>query len=247
MSNAGEHAFQELEHSHKASPEQYDVAILGGGIAGLTVALQIKQMRPNTRILVLEKQEHPVPEAAHKVGESTVEVAAYYLRDVLGLDEHLQKQQLRKFGLRMFFSSGDNQEIERRVEYGQIEQAPLPAYQIDRGRLENALGDEIRRRDITFLDGCKVQRIELQPQDAFHRVRILHQESEREIEARWLIDASGRSALLKRQLGLAKKWSTTPMPSGFASIIPSTSTVGPPIPSGAPASTARSVRSPPIT
>ena len=80
--------------------EQYDVAILGGGIAGLTLALQLKKARPATSILVAEKQDHPVPEATHKVGESTVEIAAYYLRNVLGLEEHLRAHQLNKFGLR---------------------------------------------------------------------------------------------------------------------------------------------------
>src|SRR2546421_6706158 len=98
--------------------DQYDVAILGGGMAGLTLALQLKKARPATRILVVEKQQHPVPEATHKVGESTVEIAGHYLRDVLGLEEHLQTQQLPKFGLRMFFSTDGNQDITHRVELG---------------------------------------------------------------------------------------------------------------------------------
>src|SRR5262249_26111614 len=38
-----------------------------------------------------------------------------------------------------------------------------------------------------------------------HRLRVLHEDYECEIQARWVVDASGRSALLKRQLGLAKK------------------------------------------
>src|SRR5947207_7620711 len=126
-------------------PDQYDVAILGGGMAGLTLALQLKKSRPATSILVIEKQKHPVPETAHKVGESTVEIAAYYLRDILGLEKHLQTQQLRKFGLRMFFGFDSNQDITRRVEYGQTAHAPLPAYQLDRGRLENALGSELQQ------------------------------------------------------------------------------------------------------
>src|SRR6185312_9208429 len=118
MSDVEDHTLHEREHTSEVSSDQYDVAILGGGIAGLTLALQIKKTRPATRILVVEKQEHPVPEAAHKVGESTVEIQAHYLRDVLGLQEHLQTQQLPKFGLRMFFSAGDNQDIARRVELG---------------------------------------------------------------------------------------------------------------------------------
>ncbi len=184
------------------APDQYDVAILGGGMAGLTLALQLKKTRPSTRILVVEKQKHPVPEAAHKVGESTVEIAAHYLRDVLGLEEHLHTQQLRKFGLRMFFSAEGNQDITRRVEFGQIAQAPLEAYQLDRGRLENALGCELQQQGITFLDSCSVQQVSLQ-HDA-HALHLLHEEKVLTVQARWVVDASGRRSLLKRQLGLAK-------------------------------------------
>ena len=54
-----------------AASNLYDVVILGGGLSGLTLALQIKKMRSTARIVVIEKQQHPVPEAAHKVGEST--------------------------------------------------------------------------------------------------------------------------------------------------------------------------------
>ena len=189
------------------SSDEYDVAILGGGIAGLTLALQIKQTRPATRILVLEKQKHPVQEAAHKVGESTVEIAAHYLRDILGLSEHLDTQQIRKFGLRMFFSVDGNQDITRRVELGSTVFPPLSTYQLDRGRLENMLGTLLPERGIAFLDGCKVQQIDLQPQNDTHTLRILHEENEREIAARWVVDASGRSTLLQRQLGLSKKGS----------------------------------------
>lgn len=201
---------QELEEQKtmtEAPSDSYDVAILGGGIAGLSLALELKKARPATSIIVIEKQEHPVPEAAHKVGESSVEIAAYYMRNVLGLGEHLQTQQLPKFGLRMFFSLGDNQDITRRVELGHASPPPRPVatYQIDRGRLENALGHELPKRGITFLDGCKGQQILLQPQSDFHQLHIQHNGTHHEVQARWLVDASGRSTLLQRQLGLAKK------------------------------------------
>src|SRR5947207_5449909 len=152
----------------------YDVAILGGGVAGLTLALQLKKARPATSILVVEKQDHPVPEATHKVGESTVEIAAYYLRTVLGLEEHLQTQQLNKFGLRLFFSTNGNQDITRRVELGHATLPPqgVGTYQLDRGRLENALGGELQEQGIPFLDACKVLQISLQPQGDHHCVRV---------------------------------------------------------------------------
>ena len=37
----------------------YDVAILGGGLAGLTLAIQLKRERPDTSVVVLEKREGP--------------------------------------------------------------------------------------------------------------------------------------------------------------------------------------------
>jgi flavin-dependent dehydrogenase len=207
MSHAVDRELQK-KNTAEASPDQYDVAILGGGMAGLTLALQLKKMRPTIRILVVEKQKHPVPEAAHKVGESTVEIAARYLCDILGLEEHLQMQQLRKFGLRFFFSADGNQDITRRVELGHAafsSPVRVETYQLDRGRLENALGGELQEHGILFLDGCKVQQIALQPQSAFHCLCIQHDGRDCEIQARWVVDASGRSSLLKRQLGLSKK------------------------------------------
>ena len=54
--------------------KQQDVIILGGGRSGLTLSLQLKQRFPDLDILVLERRAHPVPGAAHKVDESSVEI-----------------------------------------------------------------------------------------------------------------------------------------------------------------------------
>src|SRR3954453_15212116 len=57
--------------------DRYDVAILGGGLAGLCVGHQIKQARPDTSIFIAEKRQGPAREAAHKVGESTQEISCH--------------------------------------------------------------------------------------------------------------------------------------------------------------------------
>ena len=181
-----------------------DVVILGGGLAGLTLALQLRQRDPAIEVLVLERNAHPVREAAFKVGESTVEVGAHYFADVLGLREHLRDAQLVKFGLRYFI--GDCQpRLDRCVELGVSQGLPTGSYQLDRGRFENFLGDRVRALDIDFRDGAVVRAIELGDGDgAVHRIAFDHDGGHEEIAARWVVDATGRAGLLKRKLGLAQ-------------------------------------------
>lgn len=183
--------------------ETYDVVILGGGLAGLTLALQIKQTRPETSILVIEKRKHPVPEAAFKVGESIVEVGSHYLSNILGLKDHLQSEQLPKFGLRFFFSAAGNDNIAKRPEIGATFFPPVPSYQLDRGRFENMLGRRIQEKGILFWDGCKVEQVHFDR--PLHFMRVNWGDTQTEIATRWLVDASGRAGYLRRQLRLEQE------------------------------------------
>ena len=80
-----------------------DVFIAGGGLAGLTLARQLRRTDATLRIAVAEKRRHPAPEAAHKVGESSVEIGAHYFQKVLDLESHLRAGHLEKLGLRYHF------------------------------------------------------------------------------------------------------------------------------------------------
>ena len=185
--------------------EQSDVTILGGGLAGLSLALQIRQQSPTAQVTVLEKRVHPVDEAAHKVGESTVEVAAHYFSRVLGLRDHILNDQLPKLGLRFFFPAGDNSKIEDRLELGGKVYAPAPSYQLDRGRFENYLADQCLSNGIDFLDAAKIEKIRLGKSRQLHEVDYKWDGKPETIRCKWVVDASGRRAFLKRQLGLTKE------------------------------------------
>jgi hypothetical protein len=95
---------------------------------------QIKRQRPDTRVLVTDKRTEPAPDAAFKVGESSVEVGAQY-REVVGMRDHLEQMQLRKLGLRRCppettaTSRSESSSALRRIQ---------ASHQIDRGRFENS-------------------------------------------------------------------------------------------------------------
>ena len=182
-----------------------EVVILGGGLAGLSLALHCRQKCEKARITVLEKNSHPVPEAAFKVGESTVEVGSHYFAQVLGLEEHIREHQLPKLGLRFFFGAEGNKAVERRLELGGKRFAPAPSYQLDRGRFENFLAERCLSQDIALIDEATVKEIQLgRGSRAPHRVQYERNGKSQAIESRWVADASGRAGLLKRKLGLEK-------------------------------------------
>jgi flavin-dependent dehydrogenase len=186
----------------RPAAERYDVAILGGGLAGLTLAIQLKRQRPDTTVAVLEKREGPAPLAAFKVGESTVPSGAHYFAEVVGMKEHLEKDELIKNGLRFFLSADGNQDISKRVEFGGDRFPPHDNYQIDRGLFENELASRARGLGVDVLQGCRVQDVDFG--DDLHEVSFTQMEADVSTKARWVVDAAGRASLLKRKLGLAK-------------------------------------------
>ena len=181
---------------------QYDVVILGGGLAGLTLSLQLKRAKSGISVLVLERRETEASTAAHKVGESTVELGTHYLREVLDLKGYLEEHELPKHGLRFFFPSETKEDIASRVELGPRLRLPVPSHQLDRGTLENYLMKHTREMGNELILGAKVSNVDLLADG--HKVSYIKDGEEHTVTCRWVADASGRSSILKRKLQFQK-------------------------------------------
>lgn len=184
-----------------------DVAICGGGFAGLLLARQMRLQNPEATVAVIDRLTRPLPEAAFKIGESTVELASYYMRDILKMADYMDQAHLRKLGLRFFFSDDkDNADVAGRPEYGLSNFATKPSYQIDRGRFENDLRDMIVADGAQLMEGTRILGVEINEGEAPHVVTYQREgEEPQTMTARWVIDASGRKQMIQRQLGLSKR------------------------------------------
>lgn len=181
-----------------------DVVIAGGGLAGLTLSLQLRQQNPDWRIVVLEKSKRPLPIAAHKVGESSVELGSYYLGKMLGLADYLQENHLFKYGLR-FFPGGGHLPPHQRRELGPAREPIVPSYQMDRGLLENDLRAKITEEGVDLLEGADVSEITLGQEGAAHTITFaIEGEGTKTLTTRWFFDATGRNALLRKDLKLTR-------------------------------------------
>jgi flavin-dependent dehydrogenase len=188
----------------RAKHSQYDVVILGGGLAGLTLSIQLRKSKPDISILMLEMRNSLASVAGHKVGESTVELGSHYLREVLDLKDHLETYQLPKHGLRFFFKSNDKGDITKRVELGPRERLPIPSHQIDRGTFENYLTTLTQERGTEFMLGARVKEVNLSETGDLHTVTYMQQGEPLTVQTRWVADATSRGSVLKKKLGFQK-------------------------------------------
>lgn len=181
--------------------KETDLLIVGGGLAGLSLGLQVRKQCPELDITLAEERSGPLPEFVGKVGESTVEVGAHYLGEVIGQRDYLNEYQLKKFGLRFFFNDGCD-DLSQADEVGASDTFDIPTYQVERGSLENHLSAELEASGVDLKLGTRVTDISFGSGD--HLVSLRNKTGSDKLKARWVVDASGRKNLMRRKLKLER-------------------------------------------
>lgn len=186
---------QKVQQKQVMHSELYDAVILGGAFSGAATGLLLKRRNSALRVLILEK----AVEFDRKVGESTTEVSSCFMTRVLGITNHLGHEQLAKQGLRLWFSRNGTDGFDECVEIGAMYNSRLAGYQVDRATLDEHL------LALAVAEGCelwrpaKVTSIELGAGRSV--VEVMRDGETRTVGARWVVDASGRAAMLARKLG----------------------------------------------
>ena len=179
--------------------ENYDVGVIGGAFSGAATALLLRREAPRLRVVVIERSAH----FDRKVGEATTEVSGCFLTKRLALTHHLCHHHVVKNGLRFWFSCGPEDDFDRCSEIGAFYQVRLPSYQVDREVLDEHVLAMAKDAGAEICRPAKVTSIELS-ETGSSQLTIRDGTTERQLSARWLVDASGRAALLARRLELLR-------------------------------------------
>jgi flavin-dependent dehydrogenase len=198
------------ETSASTSRDHFDVIILGAGMAGLTLARHLL-LETDQQVLMIERRES-LPPARQKVGESTVQLAGYYLAKVLDLEEHLLSRHYLKNNLRFYWKNagGDRGSFEGYSQSLIRTISNVASYQLDRNVFEAELL-RLNREDPRFeiALGIRDLEVELDGGGAYgatpHRVTFGAGDEARTVTARWVVDATGRGRILSRRQRLDKR------------------------------------------
>ena len=192
----------------------YDVVIIGGGLAGLSLARHIL-METDKRVLLLEQREQ-IPPSKQKYGESSVQVAGYYYAKILQLEEYLFLNHFMKYNLRFFWKTTGLENC-RFEDFSQAfirTFSNIPCYQLDRNTFEG----ELLRRNLTderftLSTGIRDLDVRLYDEGSLHQISFSIGNEKRLVQANWVVDTSGRGRHLAREMQLEEE---TPIQHGSA-------------------------------
>lgn len=180
--------------------KKHRLIIMGAGIVGQLMAMYVRKRLPEIEVTIVGHPDKKRP----IVGESTVEVTAHFLEG-LGLGALLEEKHYHKYGLTYYFKLSPDPACRRYV----IHEAPgvlrMPAYNLNRTTFDTDIRAINRSLGVGAVEAM-VTDADLGMEGRVHRLRLRHPDGrEEEMEADWVVDATGRSRFLARKLELAKQ------------------------------------------
>jgi flavin-dependent dehydrogenase len=172
--------------------DDHDVTVIGGGPAGSTAAALLS--RAGFRVLLLEKETFPRPH----VGESMLPFC-YRLFDDLGVRDEMARTFVRKPGVR-FLDRNGNASTTWCFNHILRDETYL-SFQVDRSKFDTILLNNARRLGATVREAVRVRAVDLSDPAAAVVSATDADGREQRHRSRFLIDATGRDALVATKMG----------------------------------------------
>ncbi len=171
----------------------HDVAVIGGGPGGSTVGALLGAAGRD--VVVLERERFP----RFHIGESLL---PWNMRifERLGLVEALGSTFIEKWGVEFLSSTGD---LSRTYHFDNALDVRYPkCFEVQRARFDQILIENAARRGAQVRQGATVQLVSRRADGAWDLDVESAERGREQIEARFLVDASGRDAFMARREGL---------------------------------------------
>lgn len=172
-----------------------DVLVVGGGPAGSSVAIALRQR--GLHVVVLEKDRHP----RFHIGESLLPCNLPLL-EKLGVLDKVRAIGVPKFGADFPSADGGYRTFQFRRALGD---SPPQAFQVKREDFDALLFAHAREAGVDAREGVKVESVELGGIGNVNAQAIDADGNALTLRARYLVDASGRDTLLGKALKLKRK------------------------------------------
>jgi flavin-dependent dehydrogenase len=188
---------QRYSNAPAASPAaRVEVLVVGGGPAGSTIAALLAER--GRRVVLVEKDRHP----RFHIGESLLPLNLP-LFERLGIKDAIERISMLKYGVE--FVSPYHR---RAVTYDFADawdKSFTYSYQVRRSEFDHVLLKNAAAKGVEVIEGCRVTEVEFL-RDGGAVVKGREGDGlERQWEADFLVDASGRETLIAGQLGIKQR------------------------------------------
>ncbi len=173
----------------------YDCIVIGGGPSGATAAALLAAY--GHRTLLLERSHFP----RHKIGESLMPQTYWTFKRLGMLDKLKRSDFVRKESVQFVGEDGRTSEPYYFTDRDPSEWSTT--WQVPRDRFDQMMCDNAAEKGCEVRFGARVRRVRFEGERATG-VELQTADGSETISAEIIIDASGQSSLIARQLGLRK-------------------------------------------
>lgn len=176
-----------------------DVVIIGGGPAGSVLGSYLSMAGVSN--IILEKAVFPRPHVGESMVSSTIRVF-----DEIGFLPTMEAEGFtRKYGAAWHATKGTGEFAIRFAEFPQEGVNQDYTYHVERGRFDQVLLEHAQKLGSEILQPAAVRKVLFDDDDYATGVRISVDGEISDIDAKLVIDCSGRNTILGNQLGLRVK------------------------------------------